>query len=437
MPARPAAAGEWARVHLRPHRLRPAGAGHPGRQRQAHDRRGAGHQPGSSGELPRGHPSRPAPLGHRGEQAGTGRRLPVPPRPRGAHTGRCHARSRGPAGRGPGTSARGDLLPPAGRLPAGAVGGAPGQSAQRARGGEHRPAGSGAVPPQALQADRRSRCLGAPLSCPARHPATGGRPRRPGPVVVALVAAAALAVVASACGGAAPRPTPSHLSRPAPPLSTTTTVARPVDPRTALDLAPWATVVARALVPQVPVYPAPGSAAASSRLSNPNNLGAPLVFRVTLVDGPWLQVMLPVRPNGATGWIQRSAVQLFDDSYRVVVHLDSHSLVLMDDGAVIETHPVIVGMPSAPTPTGDFYVTELLKAPDPNGPYGPYAFGLSGFSDTYSEFDGGPGQIAIHGTDQPGLMGQNASHGCVRVTNDVVSHLATVLPLGSPVLITA
>lgn len=256
-------------------------------------------------------------------------------------------------------------------------------------------------------------------------------------MVVALVAAAALAVVASACGGAAPRPTASHLSRPAPPVSTTTTVARPVDPRTALDLAPWATVVARALVPQVPVYPAPGSAAASSRLSNPNNLGAPLVFRVTLVDGPWLQVMLPVRPNGATGWIQRSAVQLFDDSYRVVVHLDSHSLVLMDDGAVIETHPVIVGMPSAPTPTGDFYVTELLKAPDPNGPYGPYAFGLSGFSDTYSEFDGGPGQIAIHGTDQPGLMGQNASHGCVRVTNDVVSHLATVLPLGSPVLITA
>jgi lipoprotein-anchoring transpeptidase ErfK/SrfK len=184
----------------------------------------------------------------------------------------------------------------------------------------------------------------------------------------------------------------------------------------------------------VAIYPSPG-AVASSSLTNPNNLGAPLVFRVTAVMGPWVQVMLPMRPNGARGWIQRADVQLYADPYQVVVHLGSHSLSLLDQGAVVETHPIISGMPSAPTPTGDFYVTELLKAPNPAGPYGPYAFGLSAFSDTYSEFEGGPGQIAIHGTNQPYLMGQSASHGCVRVTNDVVAHLAGILPLGSPVLI--
>ena len=51
-----------------------------------------------------------------------------------------------------------------------------------------------------------------------------------------------------------------------------------------------------------------------------------------------------------------------------------------------------------------------------------------------SEFNGGDGQIAIHGTDDEGTIGQDVSHGCVRVANDIILKLAK-LPLGTPVVI--
>ena len=49
-------------------------------------------------------------------------------------------------------------------------------------------------------------------------------------------------------------------------------------------------------------------------------------------------------------------------------------------------------------------------------------------------FAGGDGQIAVHGTDDTGTIGQSVSHGCVRVANDVILKLST-LPLGTPVVI--
>ena len=63
-----------------------------------------------------------------------------------------------------------------------------------------------------------------------------------------------------------------------------------------------------------------------------------------------------------------------------------------------------------------------------------FAIGLSGHSNTLSEFNGGDGQIAIHGTDDEGTIGQDVSHGCVRVSNDIILKLAK-LPLGTPVVI--
>jgi lipoprotein-anchoring transpeptidase ErfK/SrfK len=96
-----------------------------------------------------------------------------------------------------------------------------------------------------------------------------------------------------------------------------------------------------------------------------------------------------------------------------------------------------VGAPNAPTPTGHFFVTEVLQLTDPGDAYGPYALGLSGFSNTYFSFDGGPGQIAIHGTNQPQVIGGYASHGCVRLTNPDITALASQVPAGTPVDIVA
>jgi lipoprotein-anchoring transpeptidase ErfK/SrfK len=128
---------------------------------------------------------------------------------------------------------------------------------------------------------------------------------------------------------------------------------------------------------------------------------------------------------------------LATDNMHIVVSLSSRQVTLYRAGADVFQASVAVGAPDAPTPTGHFFVTEVLQLTDPGDAYGPYALGLSGFSNTYFSFDGGPGQIAIHGTDQPWVIGGYASHGCVRLTNPEITKLATQVPAGTPVDIVA
>lgn len=253
------------------------------------------------------------------------------------------------------------------------------------------------------------------------------RRRRIG-VASALTASLAL----GACGGAAPvasHRTTRHVSgRVAGPPSTTTTT----------DPAAAPSVVGYAAVPSVAVYDAPGGQGAPRvTLSNPNNLGAPLVLLIVASQGGWDQVMLPMRPNGSTGWVSDASLTRYSDDVKVRISIGGHSLDLLRRGQPFDHFTVAVGSADSPTPPGSFFVTELLKSPDPSGPYGPYAFGLSDFSNTYTEFDGGPGQIAIHGTNQPSLIGQAVSHGCIRLDNASVQRLVAELPVGSPVEIGA
>jgi lipoprotein-anchoring transpeptidase ErfK/SrfK len=63
--------------------------------------------------------------------------------------------------------------------------------------------------------------------------------------------------------------------------------------------------------------------------------------------------------------------------------------------------------------------------------------GLSARSDTVTEFNGGDGIIGIHGTNNPGSIGHAASLGCVRVPNEVITEIASLVPLGTPVLISS
>jgi lipoprotein-anchoring transpeptidase ErfK/SrfK len=74
-------------------------------------------------------------------------------------------------------------------------------------------------------------------------------------------------------------------------------------------------------------------------------------------------------------------------------------------------------------------------AVDRAGAYGPYAFGLSAHSNVLYSFGGGPGQIGLHGTNNPASLGTNASHGCIRISNAGITKLARLLPLGTPVTI--
>ena len=68
---------------------------------------------------------------------------------------------------------------------------------------------------------------------------------------------------------------------------------------------------------------------------------------------------------------------------------------------------------------------------------GVVALGISGYSDVLTSFKGGPGQLAVHGTSNPGQVGQNISNGCVRVPTDIIEQIAARAPLGTPVTIVA
>ncbi|MGI9613105.1 MAG: L,D-transpeptidase [Acidimicrobiales bacterium] len=169
---------------------------------------------------------------------------------------------------------------------------------------------------------------------------------------------------------------------------------------------------------------------------NPTERGGPLVFQaIGEPVGGWIEVLLPIRPNGSTGWVPVADVSLSRNPYRIVVDVDSYELTVFREEATVLSTTVAIGTGATPTPIGDFFLTELFQPPDPAGLYGPYAYGLSGFSDTLDSFNGGPGIIGIHGTNQPELLGSNVSHGCVRVDNAVISEMAAFLPLGTPISI--
>jgi lipoprotein-anchoring transpeptidase ErfK/SrfK len=193
-------------------------------------------------------------------------------------------------------------------------------------------------------------------------------------------------------------------------------------------------VVAQAKVRVVSVYH-PGAKRPFMKLRNPNEDGAPLVFLVQKRVQYWNKVYLPARPNGSTGWVRTRNVRLAVDPYRVVVALRAHRVNVYKRNRLIHSERAGVGRSVLPTPSGTYFIVSLLKQPNPHGAYGPYAFGLSAHSNVLQTFGGGPGQIGLHGTDNPSGLGTNVSHGCIRISNAGITRLARMLPLGTPVVI--
>ena len=165
----------------------------------------------------------------------------------------------------------------------------------------------------------------------------------------------------------------------------------------------------------------------------------PLTFLVIEQDGDWLHVHLPVRPNGSSGWVRLSDVNLATTDYRIEVRLTEHRLLLHKGNEVVMDVSVGVGRDEVPTPGGVYYIKELLQPPTPGGTYGAYAYGLSGYSPVLESFAGGAGVIGIHGTNEPESVGTDASHGCIRMLDADITRMVTEfgLPLGTPVEILA
>jgi len=170
-------------------------------------------------------------------------------------------------------------------------------------------------------------------------------------------------------------------------------------------------------------------------LQDKTKLGSKTTLLVLDTKDDWIQVSLPTRPNGSKGWVSKSDVQPRTNDLMVNVDLSARKLTVLKGGQPILETPVAVGSDATPTPTGTYYITDLLQTPNAKGDYGPFAFGLSGHSDKLTEFAGGDGQIGIHGTNDASSIGKAVSHGCVRLPNDVITKLASSTPLGTPVVI--
>ena len=176
------------------------------------------------------------------------------------------------------------------------------------------------------------------------------------------------------------------------------------------------------------------AAAVVARLTPRTALGSPRVLLALAAHAGWVQVALPTRPNGSTGWVRADEVRLEPVDARVEVDLAARHLRLLDGARVLADTPVAIGSTANPTPRGAFYVTDRVRPPDPHGAYGSFALGLSAHSPTLTEFEGSDGQVAVHGTNDPASIGRAVSHGCVRVPDAVAAQLAA-LPLGTPVTI--
>jgi len=185
------------------------------------------------------------------------------------------------------------------------------------------------------------------------------------------------------------------------------------------------------------VHKSPSVASALIPVARVNALGVTTVFAVVGDDNaPWIEVLLPTRPNGSTGWVQRSQVSVATTDARIFISLERRVLKVLRGTSTLLQATVAIGTVTNPTPRGPTYVSELIDTGKPNGAYGPYAFGLAMHSNTLTEFAGGDGQVGVHGTNAPKLIGQRVSHGCVRMTNENVRRLVDLkLALGTPVYI--
>lgn len=150
----------------------------------------------------------------------------------------------------------------------------------------------------------------------------------------------------------------------------------------------------------------------------------------------WLKVLLPGRPNSHTGWVQASSTRPGMTRWQIVVRISTRAVSVLRDGRTVRSFRAVVGKPSTPTPPGRFFVEETVRL-SRNEVGAPYALALSARSNVLQEFAGGPGQTALHGTDNVGgTPGTAVSHGCVRLDTQAISWLATRIGPGTPVTIT-
>lgn len=196
-------------------------------------------------------------------------------------------------------------------------------------------------------------------------------------------------------------------------------------------------LVASVIPEGVYAFAEPGATEPLGWFPNPTQFGGRRVFLVADNDREpdWVEIELPTMPNGQRGWVQRDKVEIEPIYHRIDIDLATNQVTLRINGAIVMRSEATVGAQATPTPTGTFYVRDLIARTDADGPYGSNIVALSGFSEVLETFDGGLPALAVHGTGAASVTADGGTNGCIRVDNDAIRILAGV-PLGTPVTIT-
>jgi lipoprotein-anchoring transpeptidase ErfK/SrfK len=149
----------------------------------------------------------------------------------------------------------------------------------------------------------------------------------------------------------------------------------------------------------------------------------------------WVGVLLLAAAPVASGVVWWSRSEPTDPApMRIEVSLSARSLKVITQGEVVARFDVAVGRRGHETPTGRFYTGDIVWNPGWTPPPVNWARGR-----TYEP----PGARSnpmqgvkiyfrapyyfIHGTNEPGSIGEAASHGCIRMIPDDAISLARLI----------
>jgi hypothetical protein len=237
-------------------------------------------------------------------------------------------------------------------------------------------------------------------------------------------------VVAALIDDRSRRPTPGAPQPVEPAFAVPEPELRPVE----AHATQWAEVARRAALRRRPTRAAPRVALMSARTPEGTANVVQVLGRRRSDGRLWVKVRVPALPRGRAGWVPRAAIGSPKTVMtRLVVNRRRHLLRLLWRGREVFRAPVGVGAPASPTPAGVYYVrNRLTKYRSPF--YGPVAFGTSARSAVLTDWPAG-GFIGIHGTNRPGLIPGDVSHGCIRMRNADIRRLDRLMPIGTPVII--
>ena len=155
---------------------------------------------------------------------------------------------------------------------------------------------------------------------------------------------------------------------------------------------------------------------------------------------PNTEVKLPIPQRIADAY--REIIK--SQSLLIIVEKSEYKLYLFKDGREFKSYDIAIGKNPGQkqkvgdwtTPIGEFKVDEMIDSSewthdfkDGNGEieeaYGPWFISLE------TEWDG----IGIHGTHDPSSIGSMVSEGCIRMNNEEVAELKTLISVGVKVII--